>query len=167
MPRNDLFHEPLSKDRLVKKKIIAAVAAAAFLPLLASAQFAKTEDAINYRQSALFIMGQHFGRIGAMVNDKIPFDAAQAKESAAIVNVVGKLPWTAFVPNSDKGGHQGAHRKSGRIPASSRPRRSGSSRCASQARCGHRHRRQGEDQGSVRRGSGRACKNCHDSFRAK
>lgn len=41
----------------------------------ASAQFAKPEDAIKYRQSALFVMGQHFGRIGAMANGKVPFDA--------------------------------------------------------------------------------------------
>ena len=33
--------------------------AAAALTLSASAQFAKAEDAIKYRQSALFVMGQH------------------------------------------------------------------------------------------------------------
>ena len=38
-----------------------------------------------------------------MVNDKMPFDAAAAKESTAIVNVVARLPWAAFGPGTDKG----------------------------------------------------------------
>ena len=40
-----------------------------------SAQFAKPEDAIKFRQSAMFVMGQNFARIGAMVNGKAPYDA--------------------------------------------------------------------------------------------
>ena len=35
--------------------------------LPASAQFQKPEDAIKYRQSAMFVMGNHMGRLGAMV----------------------------------------------------------------------------------------------------
>ena len=59
------------------KAFTLAVAAATLLSLAApaSAQFAKAEDAIKYRQSALFLMGQHFGRIGAMANGRAPFDA--------------------------------------------------------------------------------------------
>ncbi len=52
-------------------KALAAVAlslAAAAYAVPAAAQFEKAEDAIKYRQSALFVMGQHFGRIGAMAN---------------------------------------------------------------------------------------------------
>ena len=41
----------------------------------ASAQFAKAEDAIKYRQSAFFVMGQHFSRIGAMANGRRRSDA--------------------------------------------------------------------------------------------
>src|SRR4051812_42476588 len=54
------------KMKFVVPFVIAAAALAAAAP--ASAQFAKPEDAIKYRQSALFVMAQHFGRIGAMVN---------------------------------------------------------------------------------------------------
>ena len=46
-------------------KTIAALALAAMAATLsapAAAQFAKTEDAIKYRQGALFVIGQHFGR---------------------------------------------------------------------------------------------------------
>ncbi|MDB5966447.1 MAG: cytochrome c [Polaromonas sp.] len=71
----------------------------------ASAQFAKPEDAIKYRQSALFVMSQHFGRVGAMANGRVPFDAKVAADNAEIVAEMAKLPWAAFGPNTDKGGN--------------------------------------------------------------
>ena len=70
----------------------------------ASAQFAKPDDAIKYRQSALFVMGQHFGRIGAMANGRVPFDAKVAADNADVVVEMAKLPWVAFTPGTDKGG---------------------------------------------------------------
>lgn len=85
-------------------KVVAtlALAAAAFtLAAPASAQFAKPEDAVKYRQSAMFIMGQHFGRIGAMANGKAPYDPAAAEASAQIVAEMAKLPWPGFAQNTD------------------------------------------------------------------
>jgi cytochrome c556 len=80
-----------------------AVAAAAFcVAAPASAQFAKPEDAVKYRQSAFSVMGAHFGRIGAMVNGKAPFDAKVAAENAELVAVMAKLPWAAFGAGTDK-----------------------------------------------------------------
>ena len=87
-------------------KILACIAAAAALVAMASpasAQFAKPEDAIKYRQSALTVIGTHFGRIGAMVNGRVPFDAKVAQENAEIVADMAKLPWAAFGPGTDKG----------------------------------------------------------------
>ncbi|MDP1335049.1 cytochrome c, partial [Klebsiella pneumoniae] len=69
---------------------LAALVAATALP--ASAQFAKSEDAIKYRQGALAVLGQHFGRLGAMANGKIPFDAKAAQENAEVVAFMAKLP---------------------------------------------------------------------------
>ena len=90
-------------------KILTCIAAAATLAALAApaaAQFAKPEDAIRYRQSALFIMGTHFyGRLGPMANGKVPFDAKAAADSAAVVAEIAKLPWPAFMPGTDKGGN--------------------------------------------------------------
>lgn len=71
--------------------------------LPASAQFAKAEDAIKYRKSALFVMGQNFGRVAAMAQGKMPFDAKVAAESAANAEFVSKLPWAGFGPGTDKG----------------------------------------------------------------
>jgi cytochrome c556 len=148
------------------KTLVAAAAALAFVPLLATAQFAKTEDAIKYRQSALFILGQHFGRIGAMANDKMPFDAAQVKESAAIVNVVSKLPWTAFGPNTDKGGNTKARAEvwedSAKFTAAQERLQSTMPKLVAAADTGDKAKVK-EAAGEV----GAACKNCHDDFRAR
>ena len=94
-----------TQGRPTRKKLAAFIvtAAAAVLSAPASAQFAKAEDAIKYRQSAFFVMGQHFSRIGAMANGKAPFDAKAAQESADIVAVMSKLPWEAFGAGTDKG----------------------------------------------------------------
>lgn len=67
----------------------------------ASAQFQKPEDAVKYRQSALSVMGTHFGRIGAMVNGKAPFDAKAAQDSAFIVSTMSTLPWAGFAANTE------------------------------------------------------------------
>ena len=75
----------------------------AALALPAAAQFAKPEDAIKYRKAAFTVMGTHFGRVAAMANGKIPFDAKIAADNAEIANTMSKLPYTGFVPGSDKG----------------------------------------------------------------
>jgi len=80
---------------------LAAVCAAISLP--AAAQFAKPEDAVKYRQSALFVMGQHFGRVGAMANGRIPYDAAAASANADIVAEMAKLPWAGFGAGAEGG----------------------------------------------------------------
>jgi cytochrome c556 len=77
-------------------------AAAVTLAVPASAQFAKPEDAVKYRQSAMFIMSQHFGRIGGMANGRIPFDPKTATENAEMVSEMSKMPWPAYLPGTDK-----------------------------------------------------------------
>ena len=70
----------------------------------ASAQFSKPEDAIKYRKSVMFIMAQHFGRLGAMVKGAQPYDQDTFTNNAAIVDTISKLPWEAFlVAGSDRG----------------------------------------------------------------
>jgi cytochrome c556 len=86
-------------------KYILAVAAtvAALSPLVAHAQFAKPEDAIKYRQSAFSVLGNHFGRLGAMVNGRVPYDAKIAADNAALVATLAKLPGGAFPVGSESG----------------------------------------------------------------
>lgn len=82
---------------------LALAATAAGLAAPAAAQFAKPEDAIKYRQSSLFVMAQHFGRIGAMVNGRAPYDAKTAADNAELVATMSHLPWAGFGPGTDKG----------------------------------------------------------------
>ncbi len=87
-------------------KVISVLALAAFsatLSLPAAAQFAKAEDAIHYRQAALAVMGEHFGRLGAMSKGAVPFDAKAAQDSAEVVLFMSKLPWAGFGPGTEGG----------------------------------------------------------------
>lgn len=87
-------------------KLVASLTlvAAAFTMLApAHAQFAKPEDAIKYRKSALTVMATHFGRVGAMANGRMPFDAAFIANNAAVAENMSKLPWAGFVDGSGTG----------------------------------------------------------------
>ena len=88
---------------MTRTLLAAALSVAALVPVAAQAQFAKSEDAIKYRQGAFTVMGAHFSRIGAMVSGRAPYDAAAAAENAAVVAAVGKLPFAAFGPGTDTG----------------------------------------------------------------
>ncbi len=81
------------------------------MALPAAAQFAKPEDAIKYRKAAFTVMGTHFGRVAAMANGRIPFDAKVAADNAEIANMMAKLPYAGFGPGTDKGGETRAEPK--------------------------------------------------------
>jgi cytochrome c556 len=69
----------------------------------AAAQFAKPEDAIKYRKAAFTVMATHFGRVAAMANGRVPFDAKAAADNAEIATIMSKLPYAGFVEGTDKG----------------------------------------------------------------
>ena len=83
--------------------LVAATLIGAVVALPAAAQFQKPEDAIKYRKAAFNVMATHFGRLGAMANGRIPFDAKVAAENADLALTMSKLPYTAFTEGSDKG----------------------------------------------------------------
>lgn len=85
----------------MKHSIQAALVAAAFaVAAPASAQFAKPEDAVKYRQSAMALIGNHMGRINAQLKSGNP-NVAAIQSSAALVETLSKLPFEAFTPGSD------------------------------------------------------------------
>ena len=73
------------------------------IALPAAAQFAKPEDAIKYRKAAMSVMGAHVGRIFAMANGKVPFDAKAVADNAEMAAAMSKWQFSGFVPGSDKG----------------------------------------------------------------
>jgi cytochrome c556 len=81
--------------------VAACLTAAALVP--AHAQFAKPEDAVKYRKASYTVMAAHFGRLGAMANGRVPYDAKAAAENAELVVALAKLPWAAYGEGTDKG----------------------------------------------------------------
>lgn len=88
-------------SRAMPLMLVAVIGLATALP--ASAQFAKPEDAIKYRKAVFTVMATHFGRVAAMANGKLPFDAKVAADSAELATTMSKLPYVAFIEGTDKG----------------------------------------------------------------
>jgi cytochrome c556 len=90
----------------MKKRMvwILVVAVVGLLAGAAFAQFAKTEDAIKYRQSAMSLIGTHFSRMGAVVKGEAPYNKEAFEKNAVLVDSLYRLSLDAFmVPGSDKG----------------------------------------------------------------
>jgi cytochrome c556 len=145
---------------------IVVVAAGVSLSTPASAQFAKAEDAIKYRQSAMFIQNQHMGRLGAMVSGKAPFDAKVAAENAEVVAEISKLPWVGFMPGTDKGGNTKAKPEiwtdQAKFKETSDKLMAESAKLSASAKTGNL-----ETLKTAFNATADTCKSCHDNFRNK
>jgi cytochrome c556 len=144
--------------------IAAAIGLATALP--AAAQFQKPEDAIKYRQSAFTVMANHLGRVGAMAQGKVPFDAKVAAENTAIVGTMSMLPFAGFVPGSDKGMPNRAKPEvwsdGAKFKAAAEKMQAEVAKLDAAARSGN------FDAVKAAVGAvGGACKACHDDFRAE
>ena len=65
----------------MKRSLIALLSLTGLVAALpATAQFRKAEDAIEYSQSAFILISNHFGRVAAMAQGKVPFDAKLAAD---------------------------------------------------------------------------------------
>ena len=151
----------------MKKLPACLVCAGALLTAMpASAQFAKPEDAIKYRQSAMYVMGFNANRLGAMVNNKAPFDAKIAAESAANIEYLSKLPWIGYVEGtgSDKGKRTKAKpviwQQPDKFRSASQKMQEEAIKLNAVARSGDL-----EQIKSSFGALGRSCKACHDDFR--
>jgi cytochrome c556 len=144
----------------------AAIAAAALLACgAAAAQFKSTDDAIEYRQGALAVMGHHFGQLGAMANGKIPYDAAAAQANAELVATLARLPWGAFVEGSDKGETSAKPEiwsQRDKFNADAQKLQDAVAKLLEAARTG-----KPEALKTAFGPTGQACKSCHDDFRKK
>ncbi len=87
----------------MKKIMIPALIIGLLSPLAAQAQFAKSEDAIKYRQATFTVMAAHFSRIGAVVKGEKPFNKEEVAANAAVVASLAHLPWQAFGAGTEGG----------------------------------------------------------------
>lgn len=147
------------------KKIASFVlaAAAVSLALPAAAQFAKPEDAVKYRKSAMFLMQQNFARIGNMATGKAPFDARVAAESAAVAEFMSKLPWVAYVAGTDNGDTRAKPeiwKEPAKFKEYAEKMQAEMSKLAAIAKTGNL-----DGIKTAVTATGGACKTCHDAFR--
>lgn len=143
--------------------ILTIAAAAVVTTTTAFAQFAKPEDAVKYRQSAMFIMGQHFGRIGAMVNGRAPYDPQAAAASAELVAEMAKLPWPGFHPSTDKLSQKAKSEiwsDAGKFKEAADKLQAEAPKLVAAARTNNLDNLKGAFQNAAG-----TCKNCHDNFR--
>lgn len=142
-----------------------ALAALITVPLAAQAQFAKVEDAVKYRQSALSVMGTHFNRIGAVVKGEKPYDKAAVMADAAVVEMMSKLPWSAFPPGSDimeSKAKPEIWKEQAKFKSASEKMQAEVGKLSAAAKSG--------DLAMVKTAfgaAGKSCKACHDDFREK
>jgi cytochrome c556 len=147
------------------KRLFLAMAAVASLgtALPAAAQFAKPEDAVKYRKAAFTVMAAHFGRVAAMANGRIPFDAKAAADNAEIATMVSKLPYAGFVEGSDKGDTKAKAEiwsERDKFNAAATKMQDEMLKLNAAAKTG--------DQAAIKTavgGVGQACKGCHDTYR--
>lgn len=150
----------------MKRLALAALACATlFAALPAAAQFAKSEDAIKYRKSAMFMMGQHLGRLGAMAQGKVPFDAAAAAANADVVASLAKLPFAGFGPGTDTGDTRALPEiwlEAEKFKAGQQKLLDETAKLASATKAG-----KPEPFKAAFDEVGKVCKDCHDHFRKK
>lgn len=149
------------------KNLAWAIAAASCLASLpAAAQFQKPEDAIKYRQSAFTVMAAHMGRIGAMAQGRVPFDAKVAADNAVIVSTMARLPFTAFGEGTDKGMPNRAKpeiwKDSAKFKAAADKMVAEIGKLETAAKAGNLDAIK-----TAMGGVGGSCKACHDDFRAE
>ncbi len=71
---------------------------------VAYAQFAKPQDAIQYRKAVMVLIGQHFKRMGTVIKGQAAYDPATFTADAQLVASLARLPWEAALePGSDTG----------------------------------------------------------------
>ncbi len=142
-----------------------AIATGAVWSFQASAQV-KPETLVKQRQAAMALQGKYFGPIGAMVQGKVPYDAAIVTRNAGYLEVLAKMPWDGFQASTadlkETDAKPEIYKQSDKFRSESQKLETETAKLAAAARSG--------DQNAVKAAFGdvgQACKACHDDFRVK
>lgn len=126
---------------------------------------ATTEDAIEYRQAVMTVMGAHFTDMGAMVKGGTPYAKEDFEKNANIVATLIPLPWDAFMmAGSDKGSgmKSEALTQKEKFMELARAAETEVGKLTAAAKSG--------DMGAIKPqfgAAGGSCKTCHDAYRSK
>ena len=72
----------------------------------------KPEVMVKQRQAAMTLIGKYWGPLGAMGQGKAPYNADVVKRNAGYLNVLDKMPWDGFSPET-----KGTSAKTAALPA--------------------------------------------------
>jgi len=61
---------------------------------------AKPDVLVKQRQAAMTLQGKYFGPLAGMAQGKIPYNADVAARNAGFLDVLNKMPWDGFDPNT-------------------------------------------------------------------
>jgi cytochrome c556 len=149
----------------MKKSAIAAlVLAATAVPVLAQ-QGMKPEDQIKMRKSTMDLIGYNFGSLSAMAEGKKPFDKEEAELNAQLLARLVTLPKRFFGEGTDLEGKTKAKPEvwTHRADFDKKMEALGTEAAKLPAVAGADN---DEFKKQVNE-TGKACKSCHDDFRAK
>lgn len=146
-----------------RKSLLCAAALALALPAFAQSPSKAEEMAIKYRQAAFTLMGAHFGALAAMAQGKVPFDAKVATDNANLAVQLSRLPYSHFIPGSDKGSTNALPKiwaEKDKFEAKAKTMQEAMVKVDEAAKAGN------FDNFKAAVGeTGKACKSCHDDYR--
>ncbi len=142
-----------------------ALAVGAAWSFQAAAQV-KPETLVKQRQAAMTLQGKYFGPIGAMVQGKMPWDAAVVARNAGYLEALAKMPWDGFQPSTadvkDTDAKPEIYKEQAKFKSMYEKFEGNASKLAVAAK--------GGDQNAIRAAFGEVgkdCKGCHDDFKVK
>ena len=147
-------------------RVVVPVLIVAFVFGAAYAQFAKSEDAINYRKAVMTLIAQNIKWMGAVVQGKADYKKDEFSTEADAVEMLTTLPWKAMTePGSDKGDttmSSAVFEKEEQFRETASEFETAAAKLATAAR--------GGDLNAVKAQFGQVvkfCKTCHSDFRKK
>ena len=88
----------------MKRIVLLGAIVASASAVVVHAQPVKLEDQVKQRRSAFAVLGHNFANLGAMAQEKKPYNKDEAVRSAEIVAVLAPYPHGFFGEGTDKGG---------------------------------------------------------------
>lgn len=149
----------------MKKSAIAVlVLAATAVPVLAQ-QAMKPEDQIKFRKSTMDLIGYNFGSLNAMADGKKPYDKEEAQRNAELLARLVALPKRFFGEGTDIEGKTKAKPEiwKNRADFDKKMEALGTEAAKLPAVAGADN----EEFKKQVSATGKACKSCHDDYRAK
>jgi cytochrome c556 len=151
----------------MKNRLLITVLCSILLIGFALSAIAQVKPAVlvKQRQAAMTLLGKYFGPLGAMAQDKAPFDAEIIKRNALLLEALAKMPWDGFqeVTASEKSEALPAVFKDpAKFKKASEDMQAAVANLVAVSRTG--------DTPALKAaigGIGKTCGSCHDSFREK